>query len=589
MRCAPLAILAVAFLFGTCARAQTQKSSAAPTLKVYTRETVVDVSVTDAKGNPVHGLTRDDFTVKEDGKPQPIRSFEEFGASATPQPTRKLPPNVYTNLQPPPAGPALNIILLDGLNMAPPDASAPQQVSQSFTVQARVKEGAEKYLRAMPPGTRVAVLNLTDHLRILQGFTSDPALLRASVDAMQLDMEGHASTVTKGMPPLQIEQLIEQWRTLQNSRNRATLEALNQIAVDFAGVKGKKNLFWFSAGFPTLVLQGDNEQAGLPDYNVDLHRTYALLEAAQIVIYPLGGRTPGMPIVSPTGPFGIITPSSMAYGPVVADEQLSLEQMAEATGGRAFYNSNDLAVLLGKAIAAGSDYYTLSYAPPGTKFDGRHHTIHVELDKPGLHLIYRTEYWAEDPNAIKPSAELSLVKTISPATSSDPEDPEATMQLAMGRAMPSSTDLLFDVEVKPVNPADLPAESAKPVSNGNAPVIFGHLDPKLNGKPLTRYGVTYAIPGKQIAFTTAANNIRHGALEFDIAAYDGDAKLLTSLSQSINLPLTAEQAAQLAHSPFRFFQQLDLPGGALFLRIGVLDRISGKIGTLEIPLVVPKK
>src|SRR6185312_13671795 len=277
MRCAPLAILAVAFLFGTCARAQTQKSSAAPTLKVYTRETVVDVSVTDAKGNPVHGLTHDDFTVKEDGKPQPIRSFEEFGASATPQPTRKLPPNVYTNLQPPPAGPALNIILLDGLNMAPPDASAPQQVSQSFTVQARVKEGAEKYLRAMPPGTRVAVLNLTDHLRILQGFTSDPALLRASVDAMQLDMEGHASTVTKGMPPLQIEQLIEQWRTLQNSRNRATLEALNQIAVDFAGVKGKKNLFWFSAGFPTLVLQGDNEQAGLPDYNVDLHRTYALL------------------------------------------------------------------------------------------------------------------------------------------------------------------------------------------------------------------------------------------------------------------------------------------------------------------------
>src|SRR6185312_2072901 len=199
----------------------------------------------------------------------------------------------------------------------------------------------------------------------------------------------------------------------------------------------------------------------------------------------------------PTGPFGIITPSSMAYGPVGADEQLSLEQMAEATGGRAFYNSNDLAVLLGKAIAAGSDYYTLSYAPPGTKFDGRHHTIHVELDKPGLHLIYRTEYWAEDPNAIKPSAELSLVKTTSPATSSDPEDPEATMQLAMGRAMPSSTDLLFDVEVKPVNPADLPAESAKPVSNGNAPVIFGHLDPKLNGKPLTRYGVTYAIPGKQ--------------------------------------------------------------------------------------------
>jgi hypothetical protein len=71
------------------------------TLKVYSRETIVDVTVTDPKGNPVHGLTRDDFTVKEDNKPQPIRSFEEFGSKPITA-LAKLPPNVYTNLQPPP-------------------------------------------------------------------------------------------------------------------------------------------------------------------------------------------------------------------------------------------------------------------------------------------------------------------------------------------------------------------------------------------------------------------------------------------------------------------------------------------------------
>ena len=54
-----------------------QQPSAAPTLKVYSRETIVDVTVTDAKGNPVHGLTRDDFTVEEDGHPQPISGFYE--------------------------------------------------------------------------------------------------------------------------------------------------------------------------------------------------------------------------------------------------------------------------------------------------------------------------------------------------------------------------------------------------------------------------------------------------------------------------------------------------------------------------------
>src|ERR1039458_766851 len=137
-----------------------QPSPPAPTLKVYSRETIVDVTVTDAKGNPVHGLTQSDFTVKEDSKPQPIRSFEEFG-NATPttaQPLPKLPPNVYTNLQPPPASSALTILLLDGLNTAPPDATDPQQVGWSFSNQTRVKQGAAQYLKSMPPRTRVTIL-----------------------------------------------------------------------------------------------------------------------------------------------------------------------------------------------------------------------------------------------------------------------------------------------------------------------------------------------------------------------------------------------------------------------------------------------
>ena len=99
-------------------QSSTGQMSTAPTLKVYSRETVVDVTVTNAKGDPVHGLTRDDFTVMEDGKKQPIRSFEEFGVQVVPPPP-KLPPNVYTNLQPPAAGGATNVLWLDFTNAAP--------------------------------------------------------------------------------------------------------------------------------------------------------------------------------------------------------------------------------------------------------------------------------------------------------------------------------------------------------------------------------------------------------------------------------------------------------------------------------------
>jgi hypothetical protein len=252
-------------------------------------------------------------------------------------------------------------------------------------------------------------------------------------------------------------------------------------------------------------------------------------------------------------------------------EQLSMEDWAEKTGGAAFYNTNDLAGALAKAIGQGSNYYTLSYIPPGTKFDGRYHAIKVTVYEPGLHLVYRDGYAAEDPSTFKPAQGLTLAAA--PAAPG-PVD----MRTEMKRAMSTSQQILFDVQVEPSD------ELAKP----GDPAVFGVLDVKLKTKPLTRYGFQYAFPGRQIAFTTAPDGTRHGSLEFDLAAYDGDSNVVTSLRQAIELNLTAEQVRELATSPFRYFQQLDLPAGALFLRVGVLDRTANKVGTLEIPVTVAK-
>jgi VWFA-related protein len=558
MRPSKAILLTASLLVTLTAIAQTPPES--PTLKVYSRETIVDTTVTDNKGQPIHGLLKPDFTLKEDNKPQPIRGFHEYSTQPV-APLPKLPPNVYTNLQPPAPTSAINILWLDFTNLAPVLSVSccplvgkpflgPQNLAAALGVQRHVKQDAMQYLKEMPPGTRVAVLGTTypGTLHLLQGITSDPALLSAAIDRMEFNTDGKVELDKRG----EISQLT--WCPQQEQRNRATLEAINQMAADLAAIEGRKNLIWFTHGIPTITDPAQRPSC-LSDYSPGLKKAYGLLTAAQVTVYPVGAS--GVPVAA------------------APDDWLSMEAVAEATGGAAFYNNNDLAAQVSKAIAKGSDYYTLTYVPPGTEYDGRHHTINLKLNldaaPPGVHLLYRDEYYAEDPTKMTPTPGLILA-SIAPALK--PGDKTTFM----GRSMPTSTDLLFDVQVQPTT------EPAKPTD----PPVFGILDPKLRPKSLTRYSFEYVLPARQIAFASTGA-IRKGSLEFDIAAYDAEDHLVTSLSQSINLPITEAQYQQLLKGPFRFFQQLDLPPGALFLRIGILDSTSSKAGTLEIPLTVPKK
>ena len=145
---------------------QNSPQSSAPTIQVYSRETVVDVVVTDAKGEPVRGLKQSDFTVKEDGKPQTVRSLKESGSGGTvvQRVLPKLPPGVYSNVEAMLVSGPVNVILMDALNTSGGD-------------EARMRRETIEYLKSMPAATQVAIFVLSPNkgLRMLQGFTSDGA------------------------------------------------------------------------------------------------------------------------------------------------------------------------------------------------------------------------------------------------------------------------------------------------------------------------------------------------------------------------------------------------------------------------------
>src|SRR5579862_6280110 len=86
-----------------------QTKESATTLRVNSRAVLVDVMVSDSSGKPVTGLSRDAFTVTEQGKPQAISFFEENGNTppVTPVEIPRMPPDVFTNFSPFPQPPAV--------------------------------------------------------------------------------------------------------------------------------------------------------------------------------------------------------------------------------------------------------------------------------------------------------------------------------------------------------------------------------------------------------------------------------------------------------------------------------------------------
>ena len=161
--------LAASFSAPGLAAGQSPDAQPASTLQANSNLVVVDVVVADSHHNPVHKLTKADFTVLEDGKPQAVKSFEEHTSADAPAPLPplpRLPPGMFTNYTAVAASGALNVLLLDSLNTPTLDKT-------------RLREQVLDFLNEVKPGTRIAIFGITTQLLFLQGFTSDPAVLRA--------------------------------------------------------------------------------------------------------------------------------------------------------------------------------------------------------------------------------------------------------------------------------------------------------------------------------------------------------------------------------------------------------------------------
>jgi VWFA-related protein len=419
------------------AASQTTVSAPGSAIKTNTRLITVDVVATDSHGNVARGLKAEDFQVTEEHSgSQKIVKFEFVDASAPPAPAvsgsslaAATPgtPYTFSNLLPERMRVPPTVMLMDALNT-------------NIQNQSEVHRHMLMLLKTLPPSTPIAVFVLSRTLQVVQSFTTDPGLLRAAVDRTLRapDIEQNPQDDPNGLSNVALDQngdtetpanlALEDFEKTEFEAQMAirvdeTTDAMVSIAKFLGGYPGRKNLLWFSESFPNWIAPnadfGSDSFAGTATYTDRIRNASEALADARIAVYPVdarglevsqlysAGQNPHINRNNPGAGFGgqLSRESSTRI-----DTQSTMQQLAEATGGKICVNTNDLSGCVEGALDDSSVYYELAYYPENVKWDGRFHKLTVKTSERGIRLRYRGGYVATEPDAQAKQAPAKLLQ-----------------------------------------------------------------------------------------------------------------------------------------------------------------------------------
>src|SRR5271165_6187808 len=574
---------------------RTPSSTPASTFRVNTRLVQFDVVVTDTQGRPMKDLKASDFVVLQDNKPQAISAFETHtpvsavatATTAAPaaQNVASAPPpaNTYSNIPAPIPQSSWTVILFDLLNTAVPDQSyARNQLLQ--------------LLRSLPKGQPVALFVLTRQLEILQGFTQDPEELLRRADMIQPSKSQDLTTMAQrerdigrivstaqqaapangapaGAPGFnsdsiaygqasRISQNYNDHEAFQNSdRALFTLAAMKGMARAVSGYPGRKNLIWLSGSFPVNIEPdpaSDDPFRNVRSFADEIRTTSSLLATSRVAVYPVdvrGLQSKGIDIAmatsetqfmndpAPGSAPRVIASSASSQGNTInaqtvglANDRVTMMNIAQQTGGEAFVNTNDLKRVINRSMEDGSTYYTLAHTPPKDD-QGGYHRVAVQVANKNWKLAYRRGYYSIPP------VTAGAVGT-------------AALRTALQPGMPPSTSMLLTASL------ELPDATRKDVK------------------------VNFIINSNGVDFTDVPDNKKRAQIDCMVIAFDSEGKEVAHASDTLDATLPANAYAAVMAYGLPAHQLISLPPGRYNLRIGVMDRATQQIGTVDAPLEV---
>ncbi len=538
-----VAFVAAVLAQGQPAQAPPGREQPAVTFKLDVNYVEVDAIVTDAQGHLVRDLTKDDFQVLEDGKPQPVSVFSlvDIPIERAERPLFKATPierDVQSNAQP--FNGRVYVLVLDDLHTNPLHSARVRQAARQFV---------ERYIGA---NDMTAVLETGGRSDAAQDFTSNRTLLVDAIDKF-MGQKVRSATMNK----------IDQYFLQRDSPNggskltdpddfergykaQSSLDILKNLADWMAGIRGRrKAVVYFSEGIDYDIRNPfDNPYAST--VITATQDVIAAATRANVNIYaidPRGLTNLGDEMIEVQAMPDDNSITASTFIDELRRSQDSLHVLADETGGFASVSSNDFASAFSRIVRESSTYYVLGYYPTNEKRNGKFRRLEVRVTRPGYTVKARRGYVAPKGRPEKPAAGD---KTVS-----------AALRDALASPLPIS-GLTLDAFAAPF-------KGAEP----DASVL-----------------VAVEVPGTDFAFAERGGRFVDD-LEMSMQAIDQSGKIRGGDHNAVKLDLRPETHAFVLQHGVRFLSRVSLPPGHYQLRIAAHEQNASRVGSVLYDLVVP--
>jgi VWFA-related protein len=513
------------------------------TFKVEVNYVEIDAVVTDAKGNFVRGLTRDDFEVIEQSKPQAITVFSlvdiPLERSDAPLFAKSpIEPDVRSNRRE--SEGRVFVLVLDDLHTHP---------TRSTRLKAAARQFVERFLGA---NDVAAVVTTGGSKSGAQNFTSSKRLLLKAVDTF-IGQKLRSATLEKldalRRPPIPGSTgPIDPAEAERAYKARSTLSTLTGVTDYLAGIRGRrKAAVFFSEGLDYDITNPIQNQWA-SDVIEEFKSTVAAATRANVSFYAvdprgLGGFEDTIDIS------GVPEDNSLGVHTMLNEMRLAqdtLRSIAEETGGFAAVNRNDYRDTFARIIADNSSYYVLGYYSSDNRRDGKFRPVEVRVRKPGLQVRARKGY---NP----PRSQRSATPMAVPASSGTSPELRAALTSPL-----------------PVSGLVLSATAAAFRGTGSKSSV----------------AVTLEIDGSGFKFSEKGDRV-YDEVELSMVAFDAGGVGRDGGRDSVALTLRPQTRDTVLQRGVRIMRRLELAPGNYHLRIGAREAGSATLGTVTLDIEVP--